>query len=69
MGVYSLAFSVSMVLGPNFGMFVAEHGGFSLLWLIMAGMALGGMLGLLSLHRADQHKRDAQAEKEPELQR
>lgn len=40
-GVYSLAFSVGLVLGPAGGSYLAEHSGWPALWAAVSALALG----------------------------
>lgn len=47
MGLYTIAFSASHIVGPNLGMRISEHYGFTTTWYVMGGLGL--VAGLLCI--------------------
>lgn len=44
MALYTLTFSLSFIIGPNMGMQISKHFGFTVTWFVMAGLMLLGNL-------------------------
>lgn len=53
MALYSMAFSVAHILGPNLGMQFSDHFGFQSTWYLMAGICLLACLILIFLQRKE----------------
>ena len=53
MAMYSMAFSVAHILGPNIGMQFSAKFGFETTWYLMAGICLIACLILLGLYRKE----------------
>ena len=51
MALYTLTFSLSFIVGPNMGMQLSKHFGFSTTWFVMAGLMLLGNLLFYKLKR------------------
>lgn len=45
MGLYSMGFAVALIIAPIFGMYIAGHFGFEVLWGILAIMGTGAGIG------------------------
>ncbi|OIQ65963.1 major facilitator superfamily protein [mine drainage metagenome] len=50
-GLYSMSWSAAQIIAPFMGGRLIDHGGFSLLWWVLAGLSLISGLGYLFLYR------------------
>jgi len=49
MGLFSITFSISAIVGTGGGLFLADHFGYTALWLVCGGLTLISVVGLLFL--------------------
>ena len=53
MAVYGMSFSIAVILSPLIGMQIADHFGFSTLWLFLGGISMISVAGLYWLSEVD----------------
>lgn len=51
MGLYSMGFSASLILAPTIGMQVADHLGYTVLWLFVGSLSIIATIGLVVLEK------------------
>ena len=69
MGLFSMTYSVSFIVGPPIGTQTAAHFGFEALWYLMGGLSMVAVFGIMLLKRLDRRSQKSQeAEKGPTLE-
>ncbi|MFK8005883.1 MAG: MFS transporter [Saprospiraceae bacterium] len=58
MGLYSMSFSVGLILAPLIGFTIAEDYGYAVLWNFMGGLAVLATVGLMYLRKKEMERLD-----------